>query len=51
MERRYNLREAADLLGVKVRTIREWIKNGKIKAQKYDVSNRWFIVQSEGLVV
>lgn len=46
-ENRYSLRQASNLLGIKVRTIREWIRNGKIKAQKYEVSNRWFICQSE----
>ena len=46
-ENRYSLRQASNLLGVKVRTLREWIRNGKIEAQKYEVSNRWFISQSE----
>lgn len=46
-EKRYNIRQASNLLGIKVRTIREWIRNGKLKAQKYEVSNRWFITESE----
>lgn len=43
----YNIRQASNLLGIKVRTVREWIRNGKLKAGKYDVSNRWFIPESE----
>lgn len=46
-DNRYSLRQASNILGVKVRTLREWIRNGKIKAQKYEISNRWFITQSE----
>lgn len=46
-EKRYNLRQAAELLGIKVRTIREWIKLEKIKAEKYECSNRWFIREAE----
>lgn len=43
----YSLRQSADILGIKVRTMRSWIKSGKIKAQKYECSNRWFIPSSE----
>ena len=35
------IREVAEILGLKVRTIREWIKTGKIEAGK--IGNRWFI--------
>ncbi len=42
-----NIRQASKLLGIKVRTVRQWIHDGKIKAGKYDVSNRWFIEESE----
>ena len=47
IEKRYNIRQAADLLGIKVRTVREWIRLGKIKAEKYECSNRWFISETE----
>lgn len=47
MERNYSLAQTAVLLGIKVRTLRTWIVNGKIKAQKYPCSNRWFISESE----
>lgn len=47
MERLCNVNQAADALGIKVRTIRQWIHTGKIKAGKYPVSNRWYIAESE----
>ena len=47
MERLYNVNQAAEALGIKVRTIRQWIHTGKIKAGKYPVSNRWYIAESE----
>lgn len=43
----YKLREASKLLGIKVRTLREWIKNGKIKARKLQGCPMWFIEQAE----
>lgn len=47
MDKYYKLLEAANLLGIKVRTAREWVKNGKLKAVKYPTSNMWFVPQSE----
>lgn len=47
IEKTYNIRQAADLLGIKVRTVREWIRLGKLNGTKYDCSNRWFISESE----
>lgn len=46
-EKYYSVKQAANLLGIKVRTVREWIRNGKLFAKKYDVSNRWYISESE----
>lgn len=46
-EKNYNIVKTAELLGIKVRTVRQWIRGGKLKAVKYDVSNRWFIPESE----
>lgn len=43
----YNLRQAANLLGIKVRTAREWIRKGKLSAQKDPFNKRWFITQEE----
>ena len=47
MNRFYTIREASTALGVKVRTIRDWIVKGKIKAAKFPVSRRWVIPESE----
>lgn len=47
VEKNYSIKEASTVLGVKVRTVREWIKTGKLNAKKYKVSNRWFVPESE----
>lgn len=47
MERGYNLNEVASMLGLKVRTVRQWVNSGKIKAQKITGSNRWLVLESE----
>ena len=47
MDKRYNVKQTSELLGIKVRTVREWIRTGKIKAEKYDCTNRWFVSESE----
>lgn len=46
-QKNYNISQAGQILGIKVRTVRQWIHSGKIKAQKYPVSNRWFIPAEE----
>jgi len=43
----YTLREAAIALGIRVRTAREWIKSGKIKAVKAENGWYWKIPESE----
>ena len=43
----YTVRQASEILGLRVRTIREWIKLGRIKAVKLGGSNRWFISHDE----
>ena len=47
IERHYNLNEVSVLLGIKVRTAREWIHNGKMKAVKYTNSPQWYVPESE----
>lgn len=47
MEKGYNLHEVANLLGVKVRTIRQWVHDGRIKATKIPSTNRWIVMESE----
>lgn len=39
----YSIKEASELSGVKVRTIRSWIKSGFLKAKKNARSRFWFI--------
>lgn len=43
----YKLCDAAELLGIKVRTAREWIKDGRLLAKKYPGCNRWFVEEEE----
>lgn len=47
MEKQYNIKEAAEILGIAVRTVREWIKTRKISAHKYPNGKHLFIAQSE----
>lgn len=47
MGQMYSLRNAAELLGVKTRTAREWVKNGKLAAVKYEGSERWYVSEEE----
>ena len=47
MEKNYTLKQVADILGIKVRTVREWVKTGYLKAKKYDGKRMWFVTQSE----
>lgn len=39
------IRETADALGLKVRTIRKWVRIGKIRAEKH--GQYWFIFDEE----
>lgn len=43
----YTLRDVADMLGIQVRTVREWLRKGKLKAIKYENCRMWFVPQSE----
>lgn len=47
MEKGYNLIETAELLGIKIRTARKWVTEGKIKAKKIAGTRRWIVMQSE----
>ena len=47
MEKGYNLIDTANLLGIKVRTAREWVHNGKMRANKIEGSRRWIVMESE----
>lgn len=47
MEKGYNLIETAELLGIKVRTAREWIRKGSLRAKKIEGTRRWIVMESE----
>lgn len=47
MEKNFDLLETSKILGVKVRTIREWVKSGFIVAKKYDGKHKWYISETE----
>jgi excisionase family DNA binding protein len=47
MERGYSLREVADALGLKVRTIRQWVHDGKLQAVKPKGAKQWVVFESE----
>ena len=41
------LRDASKVMGIQVRTLREWIKLGKINAVKLEGCPMWFISTDE----
>jgi len=43
----YTLQEVAKAAGVQVRTVREWLKLGKIKATKDQNGYRWLVSEDE----
>lgn len=47
MEKGYNLIEVANLLGLKVRTVRQWVHEGRISARKIKDGRRWIVMESE----
>lgn len=47
MERWYTLNDTAKLLGIKVRTVRQWIRDGKLNAAKYPNSRFWYVTSTE----
>lgn len=47
MEKRYDLIQTSEFLGIKVRTVREWIRNGKLKATKLHGGRKWTVTESE----
>ena len=43
----YSMKETAAIIGVQVRTIRAWLKLGKIHGEKNPISQRWFFEKEE----
>lgn len=47
MEKRYSLIEVANILGMKPRTMRQWVHDGKMQASKIQGTDRWAVKESE----
>lgn len=47
MEKMLNLRQAAEILGIQLRTVREWVRDGRLAGVKMAGSNRWSVPESE----
>ena len=47
MEKYYTIRQAAPLLGIKTRTVRDWIAKGKLNATKFKGAKMWTISENE----
>ena len=47
IEKGYSVLETAYMLGIKPRTVRAWLHNGKLNAKKIPGSQRWIIMESE----
>ena len=45
MEKLYNLIECADLLNLKVRTMRSWVNKGKMRGIK--IGKKWMVKEGE----
>lgn len=43
----YTLRQVAKILGMKVRTVRNYVMFGKIKAVKNETGYRWLVSEEE----
>lgn len=41
----YSVREISDILNVKVRTVRSWITDGKLRARKDKKTRKWKIAK------
>ena len=47
MEKQYTLKETANLLNIPIRLLYVRIKQGYVKAKKYEGSNRLYVSESE----
>lgn len=43
----YTLRQAAERIGIQVRTAREWLKKGKLIAEQNEYNHRWRVSEKE----
>lgn len=46
-EKGYGVPETAKILGIAVRTVRQWIADGKIHAVKPGNGKKWMVMESE----
>lgn len=47
MEKHYDLIQTAELVGLKVRTLRQWIRDGRLNAKKIPGGQKWVVSESE----
>ena len=48
MEQKYfTLNDTAKILGIKPRTLRAWVRNGKMPSHKYPGTNRYYFTKEE----
>lgn len=47
MEKMYTLRQTSELLGVTVRTLRDWIVKGRLHAVKHEQGKKWVVAETE----
>jgi excisionase family DNA binding protein len=47
MEKQYTINQVAEILGIQVRTARDWVRKKKLKAKKYEGGRIWLIPESE----
>lgn len=47
IEKAFDLVKVAEMLGIKARTVRQWIISGKIKAKKISGGRKWVVMESE----
>ena len=45
--RTYALSDVAKEIGIQVRTAREWLRKGKIKAKQDERNHRWLVPEDE----
>ena len=47
MESGYTLKDVAKVTGLKVRTVRQWVHDGKLRAVKPKGAKQWVVSESE----
>ena len=47
MDKGYTLKDVAAITGLKVRTVRQWVHDGKLDAYKPKGGKQWVVLESE----